>query len=205
MTRSTRFTAVLAVVLAALAAAAVTPSAQTPAKKPLTVDDYTKWKSIGDAAISADGKWVTYVLQTTNVPQDQARPVLHVFNVQTKQDVAVRMRRAEHFRQTRTGSRIRSIRPAPAPGGANALPIRQCLRRRRQRRPADPATAPPAAPTPAAQTPAGAPAQKLNAAQTPSRGARRPPPPRRVELKPRRGNRAVVQDIGAFIFLLSRR
>ena len=55
---------------------AYVPAAQAPAKKAMTVDDYTKWKSITDPAISGDGKWVTYVLQTTNVPTEQTRPCL---------------------------------------------------------------------------------------------------------------------------------
>ena len=62
------------------------PTAQAPAspaaRRPLTVDDYTKWKSITDSAISGDGAWVTYVLQTTNVPTEQARPVMHLVRVQ---------------------------------------------------------------------------------------------------------------------------
>ncbi|HET9371409.1 MAG TPA: hypothetical protein VFO19_14215, partial [Vicinamibacterales bacterium] len=79
---------------AALGIAYVVPSAQAPpapaaGKKVLTVDDYTKWKSITGQEISSDGKWVTYVLQTTNVPQAEAKPVLHLLNLDTNQDVAV--------------------------------------------------------------------------------------------------------------------
>src|SRR6266851_4319306 len=76
-----------AAALMALAAAYAAPSAQS--KKALSVDDYTKWKSISAPAISGDGKWVTYVLETTNVVPDQARPVLHVLNLETNQDVTV--------------------------------------------------------------------------------------------------------------------
>src|SRR6266545_1771457 len=63
------------------------PSAQTAAKKPLSIDDYTKWRSIAGQEISGDGKWVTYVLQLTNVPQTEAKPVQHVLNVETNEDV----------------------------------------------------------------------------------------------------------------------
>jgi len=73
----------------ALAAAGTQPQAQTPAKKALTIDDYTRWRSISDQAISPDGAWVTYVLETTNVPRDEAKPVLHLLNLQTNADVAV--------------------------------------------------------------------------------------------------------------------
>jgi len=86
-----------AIAIAALVVVVVHPSAQDRGigapgvglKKALTVDDYTKWKNIGDTAISGDGKWVTYVLRTTNVPDDQARPVLHILSLETNQDVAV--------------------------------------------------------------------------------------------------------------------
>jgi hypothetical protein len=89
MNRSARRLGSAAIALTALALTVVVPSAQTSSKKALTVDDYTKWKSISDPAISSDGKWVTYVLQTTNVPQDQTRPVLHILNLDTNQDVTV--------------------------------------------------------------------------------------------------------------------
>jgi dipeptidyl aminopeptidase/acylaminoacyl peptidase len=62
---------------------------QTAAKKPLTVDDYPKWRSITGQEISADGRWVTYVLQLTNVPTAETKPVLHILNLDTSVDVAV--------------------------------------------------------------------------------------------------------------------
>jgi dipeptidyl aminopeptidase/acylaminoacyl peptidase len=58
-------------------------------KKALTVDDYTRWRSISGDAISADGRWVTYGYQFTNVPQADAKPVLHVKNLESGQDVEV--------------------------------------------------------------------------------------------------------------------
>lgn len=70
-------------------AAAALPQAQTPAKKALTVDDYTKWRSIAGQSISADGKWVAYVLQLTNTIPAEAKPVLHLLNLETKVDVTV--------------------------------------------------------------------------------------------------------------------
>ena len=36
--------------------------AQTAAKKPLGIEDYTRWRSISGQEISGDGKWVTYRL-----------------------------------------------------------------------------------------------------------------------------------------------
>src|SRR5689334_21790520 len=75
--------------LAAFALPLARPAAQSPGpKKALTADDYTKWKS-NNSSISGDGHWVTYVLQTTNVPTDQTKPALHLLNLDTSQDVAV--------------------------------------------------------------------------------------------------------------------
>ncbi len=75
--------------LVVLTCAVALPSAQAPAKKPLSVDDYTKWRSVTGQEISGDGKWATYVLQLTNVPTPETKPVLHLLNVETGEDVAV--------------------------------------------------------------------------------------------------------------------
>src|SRR5262249_39766040 len=75
-----RFFLRLALAILVVLVVAYGPAAQAPAKKAMSVDDYTKWKSITDPAISGDGKWVTYVLQTTNVATEQTKPMLHVLN-----------------------------------------------------------------------------------------------------------------------------
>jgi dienelactone hydrolase len=131
------------------------PAAQSAAKKALTVDDYTKWKSITDPAISGDGKWITYVLQTTNVPTDQAKPMLHVLNLETNADVAVPNATGGTFSPD---SKWLGYQVDPAPGrrgrggrggggGATTPAIP----------PADTAV-PPGAPAPAPATPAPSPA-----------------------------------------------
>src|SRR5947207_15898148 len=112
-----------ALALAALVVTIVHPSAQdrgagipgVATKKALAVDDYTKWKSIGDTAISGDGKWVTYVLRTTNVPDDQARPVLHLLNLETNQDVTVENATGGTF-SADSGWIAYQIDPAPGRG-----------------------------------------------------------------------------------------
>ena len=63
--------------------------AQSTAKKVLTVDDYTRWRSISGQEISGDGKWVTYELSYTNTLPADAKPVLHLLNLETGQDVEV--------------------------------------------------------------------------------------------------------------------
>ncbi|HEV8496552.1 MAG TPA: prolyl oligopeptidase family serine peptidase [Gemmatimonadaceae bacterium] len=58
-------------------------------KKALTVDDYTKWKSINSSSISGDGKWVTYVLALMNTTPPESKPVMHLIRLDTNQDVEV--------------------------------------------------------------------------------------------------------------------
>jgi dipeptidyl aminopeptidase/acylaminoacyl peptidase len=75
--------------IVALVLAYAGPAAQAPAKKALTADDYTKWRSITSTEISGDGKWATYVLQQTNTPPAEAKPVLHLRNLDTDAEVTV--------------------------------------------------------------------------------------------------------------------
>ena len=86
--RSRHRSLVLALVVAAATVHSV-PSAQAPAKKALTVEDYTKWRSIADSSISGDGKWVTYTLQQTNTIAAEAKPVLHLKNLETNEEITV--------------------------------------------------------------------------------------------------------------------
>ena len=63
--------------------------AQSPAKKVLTGDDYTRWRSISGQEISGDGKWAAYALSYTNTLPAEAKPVLHLLNLETNQDVEI--------------------------------------------------------------------------------------------------------------------
>jgi dipeptidyl aminopeptidase/acylaminoacyl peptidase len=63
--------------------------AQAPAKKAMTIEDYTKWREIVGQQISPDGKWVAYTLRFTNVLPAESKPVLHILNLDTSQDVTV--------------------------------------------------------------------------------------------------------------------
>jgi dipeptidyl aminopeptidase/acylaminoacyl peptidase len=74
---------------AALLAAVVVPAAQAPAKKAIGIDDYTKWRSIGGPELSGDGKWVVYSLSLMNTAPTEAKPVLHLLNLDTNQKVEV--------------------------------------------------------------------------------------------------------------------
>jgi len=84
-----RHVIVVAIGAAVVLAAYALPHAQAPAKKAMTIDDYTKWRSIAGQQISPDGKWVAYTLQGTNVVQAEAKPVLHLLNLETSQEVTV--------------------------------------------------------------------------------------------------------------------
>jgi dipeptidyl aminopeptidase/acylaminoacyl peptidase len=75
--------------LMALAIGYPAPAAENPTKKALTAEDYTRWRSINGAEISGDGNWVAYTLQLTNTTPATARPVLHILNLATNEDVAI--------------------------------------------------------------------------------------------------------------------
>ena len=64
-------------------------SAQTPEKRALTAEDYTRWRSISGQEMSSDGAWVAYVLQFTNTAPADAKPVLHLLKLDSNQDVSV--------------------------------------------------------------------------------------------------------------------
>jgi dipeptidyl aminopeptidase/acylaminoacyl peptidase len=59
------------------------------AKKVLTVDDYSNWRTIGDAHLSADGRWVTYTFRYTNVLSRDEKPDLHLLDLTTNRDVSI--------------------------------------------------------------------------------------------------------------------
>jgi dienelactone hydrolase len=178
------FTTVLA--LSVAVAAYAVPEAQTAAKKPLTVEDYSKWRSITAQAISGDGKWVTYVLQLTNTVPAEAKPVLHLLNLDTSEDVAVPNATDGTFSPD---SKWLAYQVDPNPGrgrggrGNTATPP-----------PSDTVT-PPAEPGTPPQAPATTPGQGGRGATTP------PAPPRRVELRNlATGAVQSWQDIGTFSF-----
>ncbi len=58
-------------------------------KRALTIDDYTKWRSISGQQISDDGKWVAYGVRFNNRPNDETEPVLHILNLETGAEIEV--------------------------------------------------------------------------------------------------------------------
>lgn len=58
-------------------------------KKALTIDEYSRWRVIEGSQISADGKYVAYVLRQTNTPTADSKPVLHILRLADNHDVTV--------------------------------------------------------------------------------------------------------------------
>ena len=168
--------------LIALSVAFAQPAAQATAKRAMTVDDYTKWRSISGQEISGDGKWVTYVLQLTNVAPTETRPVLHLLNLQTNEDVSVPNATGGTFS---SDSKWMAYTVDPSGGrggrgrgGRGGAPVPDAQ---------TPAPNAPAPDAPAPNAPASNAAQPSaqNATQAPGqgRGGNQPPtPPQQVEL-----------------------
>jgi dipeptidyl aminopeptidase/acylaminoacyl peptidase len=83
----------LALIAAALFLSSVGAHAQAgppaTAKKALTIDDYSRWRSINDQEISTDGRWVSYVLRFANTKPEDTKPVLHILDLETSEDIEV--------------------------------------------------------------------------------------------------------------------
>ena len=165
-------------------------AAPAPAKKAMTVDDYSLWRTISDQALSADGKWLAYVLELTNVLPGETKPVLHIVNLETRKDTTVNDATAPVFSpdsrwiayQVDPGAAQRARQSRVGSGGSGNAPS---------------GNGPSSQPTPGQTGPApGQPGQPG------PRGAGTPPiPPRRVELRDLAlGAVRSWQDIGTFAF-----
>jgi hypothetical protein len=65
------------------------PAAALDGTKVLTLDDYRRWRTIGEEALSSDGRWVTWVYRFTNVAQRDEKPELHILDLQTDKDTTI--------------------------------------------------------------------------------------------------------------------
>ncbi len=136
--------------LAGQVAPASAPAGGT--KKPLTVSDYTLWRTIDGAVISADGRWVAYGTRLTNVLPADGKPVIRVRDLQSSSETEVLHASQPVFSPSGTwlaylveppaptrGARADSSTPATAPSPAA---------------PASPPASPPSSAAPASRTPA---------------------------------------------------
>ncbi len=191
--RLATFALALAVLLVAFYAL---PEAQAPAqaKKAMTIDDYTKWRNLSGQELSSDGKWLVYTLQGTNVPTAEAKPVLHLLNLETNAEVTVADATGATFSldakwiayQVDPGA---AQRARASRGGSGATPAAV---------PATPPATPPPATPPAAAQPGTAGGQTGQGGRG---GAASTPAPRRVELRNlSTGEVRSWQDIGTFAF-----
>ncbi|HIC54227.1 MAG TPA: hypothetical protein EYO97_10380, partial [Gemmatimonadetes bacterium] len=94
-------------------------SAQVDQKKPLTLRDYSAWRSIGDQQISGNGRWVAYTLQYTNVLPADEKPVLVLHDLENGRDVEIDN---AHDGQFSRDSRwiVYEVDSIPAPRGSRA-------------------------------------------------------------------------------------
>jgi len=192
-------------VFVAVGLAYAVPGAQTAAKKPLGIDDYTKWRAIAGQEISGDGQWVTYGLSFSNTAPADSKPVLHLVRLETSQDIEVPNGTGGRFSADSKwlaytvdpsggrGGRGGRGGAAPQPPGAP------------QPTDAPAPTTPPAAPQtpPATQpaTPSTGPGQAQPTGAPARGGAARPEVPPRVELRNlATGAIKSWQDIQSFTF-----
>jgi dipeptidyl aminopeptidase/acylaminoacyl peptidase len=194
-TRTVRPRLILSLILAlsflwasAPAHASAQAAAPAPAKKAMTVDDYSKWRTISAQALSADGKWLAYVLELTNVMPGETKPELHIVNLGTNKDTVVNDATAPVFSpdskwiayQVDPGAAQRARQARQGTGGSGNAPSGN----------------PPSQPSPGQTQPA--PGQT---GQQGRRGGSEPIPPRRVELRNlATGDVRSWEDIGLFTF-----
>ena len=113
---------VLPFVLPFVHASAQTPATNSLGKKVLSVNDYARWRNIENAQISGDGKWVTYGLRLTNTVTTDAKPVLHVVNLASNQDVEIPNATLAAFSPDSRWIVYQIETPAGGRGGAGAPP-----------------------------------------------------------------------------------
>jgi hypothetical protein len=165
-------------------------AAPTPAKKAMTVEDYSKWRAISGQVLSANGKWLAYVLELTNVLPGETKPVMHIVNLVTNADVSVNDATAPVFSpdsqwlayQVDPGAAQRARQSRGGPGGSGNAPS---------------GNAPSTPPAPGQTEPtSGQPGQ-----QGQRGGGAAPIPPRRVELRNlATGAVRSWEEIGTFAF-----
>ncbi len=100
------------------------------AARVLSVEDYGRWRTIGDQAISSDGQWATWVYRHTNVAGKDEKPELHIVQLATGRDTAVADAASGEFSPDGRwlAFRVDSVpahgsRGADSTGGSDAAPV----------------------------------------------------------------------------------
>jgi dipeptidyl aminopeptidase/acylaminoacyl peptidase len=167
MSAARRAAALLSCLVApSLLTAQVAPAASQSTRKPLTLSDYTLWRSIDAASLSADGRWVAYGTRLSNVLPADAKPVVRVREVSSGAESEV----------------LHASQPAFSPDGRWLAYLVEPPPPPRATRTADSSAANPVAPpvSPAATPPTTPPATTPSSNGT---TASRSTPPRRWELR----------------------
>ena len=95
-------------------------AADPKTKRPLTIADYSRWRTIEGAQLSGDGRWVAYGLRFANVVTPDAKPELHIRNLDTNQEIVVKDGSSATFS---SDSRwvVYQIEPPPPPRNARRV------------------------------------------------------------------------------------
>lgn len=195
--RRARRAALAIALFVAVAASYAIPGAQTATRKPLTVEDYSKWRTISGQEISGDGQWVTYGLSFSNTIPTESKPVLHLVRLDTSQDIEVPNATGGTF-----SSDSRWLAYTVDPSGGRGGRGGRGASTGGAPQPADNPTPAPSTSSEQAVTPPQAPTTPAQPTTAPGRGAAaRPEVPTRVELRNlATGAVKSWQDIQSFTF-----
>jgi dipeptidyl aminopeptidase/acylaminoacyl peptidase len=69
------------IVLVLLLALTSALTAQQTARRPLKIDDLSRFRGVNDPQVSPDGNWVAYVVSTTNVKEDKSNSHIWMVNI----------------------------------------------------------------------------------------------------------------------------
>ncbi len=97
-------------------AAASPASASAREKKPLTLNDYSRWRTIDAAQLSGDAQWLSYGLRFTNVVTPDAKPELRLKRLAGGDEVVVKDATAAAFSSDSKWYVYQIELPAPAGG-----------------------------------------------------------------------------------------
>ena len=76
-------------ILAAGCVAVVPATLHAQDPRPLTIDDYSRWRTIEDATISGNGRYVAYTLRHINVVEEDEDPVLFIRDLETDRETEI--------------------------------------------------------------------------------------------------------------------